>query len=142
MTETDTLDGFFLALRESPGDAVTLHALADWYEEQGRPSVAACVRWCLRRGRRPFQYRRGTEGLIDSPSFADGWFWWAVGDGPHGNDWGHPPTCRLPGVAWRLLDKRHSPTALVVKHYPTLRAAYEAFFEVWTRFAPSEREGW
>ena len=40
------------------------------------------------------------------------------------------------------LVETHSPHASIVKHYPTLQAAYEALFEVWPRFAPAERERW
>ena len=61
MSQIDTLAGFYLALRESPGDPVTLLALADWFEEQGQADNAACVRWSLRRERRPFEYRFGPK---------------------------------------------------------------------------------
>ena len=40
-TMTDSPDAFYLALEESPGDPVTLQALADWYEEQGHADAAA-----------------------------------------------------------------------------------------------------
>ena len=44
----DPLAAFYLALEESPGDPVTLQALADWYEEQGQTDDAACLRWTVR----------------------------------------------------------------------------------------------
>jgi uncharacterized protein (TIGR02996 family) len=141
----DALAGFYLALRQSPGDPVTLLALADYYEEQGQPDKAACVRWSLRRQRHPFEFRSDLPDLPDpvrkSPAFKDCWFWWAR-DGGYGADWGHPQSCRLPEKVWEKLKNLFETKPLVVKHFPTVQAAYEALFEVWPRFAPAERESW
>ena len=89
MSQTDTLASFYLALEETPGDSVTLQALADWYEEQDRLDAASCLRWLVRRGRFPFLYRKDAGLVVASTAFTEGWFWWAVDEPIYGRDWGH-----------------------------------------------------
>src|SRR5262245_9864058 len=142
MSQIDTLAGFYHALKETPGDPVTLLALADWFEDNGQPDSASCVRWTLRRKRFPFEFHRNEGGLLnDSPTWHDGWFWWTTSE-IYGSDWGHPVTCRLPTDLWKRL-KNHLPHDVsVMKHFPSLQAAYEALFDAWPLFPPSVRERW
>jgi uncharacterized protein (TIGR02996 family) len=142
MSQIDTLAGFYLALKENPGDPVTLLALADWYEENGLPEHASCLRWTAQRHRFPFEYRKEDPGMVNhSKAWTDGWYWWAIDD-PVGRGWGHPPTCHLPRPLWKRLENHFPFDVGVFKHFPSLQAAYEALFDVWPLFTPAEREKW
>ena len=145
MPQADTLAAFYLALDETPGEPLTVQALADWYEELDQLDAASCLRWAARRGRWPFRYRRGDPNVVvSSDNFNDGWYWWAVDDPVtgYGRDWGHPRSCWLPRQLWDRLKHLSDHGVLVVKQFPSIRQAYEALFDVWPRFAPSERERW
>src|SRR4051812_17712569 len=96
----DPLDGLFHALEDDPGDVVSLCALADWYEEIDRPAPARCLRWVVRRGRRPSRSARATFTVHGGP-FHDRWLWWATGEPIQGAAWGLPQSCRLPSALWR-----------------------------------------
>src|SRR4051794_35713239 len=137
MSPIDALVGFYQTLKETPGDPVTLMALADWFEEHGQPDHAACVRWTARRNRFPFEYRREASGIVvSSPAWHDGWYWWGV-EGDYGRDWGHPPGCRLPRELWKGLKNHFDHDVSVFKHFPSLEAAYEALFDAWLKSPPS-----
>ena len=137
MDTTRLLDAFYLALDESPGDKATLCALADWYEEQGHLANASCVRWAMRLGLRPIRCPRqeNQRARVQDISGHDGWYWWVV-DQPN---WVEERTCRLRPELWNRLAHSFPYEPLVFKEYPTLRAAYEALFEVWPAFAPRDR---
>jgi hypothetical protein len=135
MAEPDPLDAFFLTLDEAPGDAVTLQALADWYEEQGQPDSARCVRWAVRCTYYPFRY---CEGALkkSGKDWHDGWYWWALDDPYDGRGWGHPVYCRLPRLVWNRLRHGFAYEPRIFKEYPTQRAAYEALLEAWPQLGP------
>jgi hypothetical protein len=130
MPGPDPLAALYLGLDDSPGDKVTLHALADWYEETGRPDLAAALRWTIRRGYFPFRYWRDAWPGVSREDWHDGWYWWA-NDGPEGRDWDHPASCRLPPAIWQRLRHTLNYSPSVCKEYPSLRTAYEALFHVW-----------
>ena len=136
MPETDALAGFFLSLDERPGDWVILQALADWYEEQGLPENARCLRWTADRALHPFRYRRDGGLTVSGASWHDGWFWWALDDRDSGAEWGHPLHCRLPRGVWKHLRRTFDHAESVFKEYPTQRAAYDALLEAWPLVGP------
>ena len=136
----DTLyspDAFYLSLDESPGDATTLCALADWYEERGELGNAGCVRWTIRRGLHPIRFVRDKSQAtaVRGVSWSDGWYWWVI-DEPN---WAAEKACRLPPELWNRLAHSFRYEPGVFKEYPTRRAAYEAILEAWPLFAPRNR---
>jgi hypothetical protein len=135
MAELSSAEALYLALDELPGDPVTTRALADWYEEQGNEEAAECLRWAVERERWPFQYRSSAGLSVASQDWGDGWFWWAVEDRSYGREWGHPASCRLPAALWEHLPHTFTYGPAVFKEYPTLRAAYEALFAAWPKYA-------
>jgi uncharacterized protein (TIGR02996 family) len=138
MATSDCLDAFYLALEETPGDRVTLLALADWYDEQGSAEAAACLRWVVAKGRCPFRYRRGRLS-IQSTTLHDGWYWWATDDPPAGPDWGHSQECRLPSALWEQLRHTFDYRPNNCKEYASVRSAYEALLEAWPLAPQLER---
>jgi hypothetical protein len=140
MSGPDALSAFFAELDDNPADQVTLLALADWFEEQDRLDAAACLRWAARHRYRPFHYRRDGGMSVTGSDWRDGWFWWAKDDQAVGWEWGHEPTCRLPGVVWRKLKHSFQHEPLVFKDYPSRQAAYEALIAAWPLVVPAEAE--
>jgi hypothetical protein len=130
-------ESFYLALEETPGDPVSLLALADWHEEQGNDSAAACLRWTVEQKRYPFLYRRGSLHMV-SHDWHDGWFWWGVENERYGGDWGHPGHCLLPRALWRHLRHSFDYAPSVFKEYATVQAAYEALLDAWPLLLPFE----
>ena len=130
-------DAFYRALDDAPDDATTLCALADWYEEQGDVSIAACVRWTIRLRLRPIRFSRVNDygALRVGPTWNEGWYWWVV-DEPN---WVEERACRLPPALWNRLDHSFPYVPSIFKEYPTRREAYEALFEAWPVFAPRDR---
>src|SRR5947209_8300020 len=103
MSADEALSALYQALEAEPADPATLLDLAGWYERQGSPDVAGCLRWAAECRRRPFRYRRGDGAVaVSSRHWHDGWYWWAVGGQEYGEDWGHPAECRLPPPLWHL----------------------------------------
>jgi uncharacterized protein (TIGR02996 family) len=49
---------FFAALEANPADTVTTLKLANWYDEQGEPDRAACLRWVVATGHHPYRYKQ------------------------------------------------------------------------------------
>jgi uncharacterized protein (TIGR02996 family) len=136
----DTLllpNAFYLVLDETPADRTTLCALADWLEEEGDLPSASCVRWTIRRGLHPIRFSRANSwrAAVQGSSWHDGWYWWAI-DEPN---WVEEKPCRLPPALWNRLDHSFPYVPGFFKEYPTRRAAYEALFEAWPLFAPSDR---
>jgi uncharacterized protein (TIGR02996 family) len=133
MSLHDPLSAFYDALDQTPEeDRVTLLALADWYEEQGEPEAAECLRWTVRQGLSPFCYQRDGGGVtVSSDAWHDGWFWWSVDEPSQTSDWGHDPACRLPRALWQKLRHTFNYDPAVFKEYRTRRAAYEALLEAW-----------
>jgi uncharacterized protein (TIGR02996 family) len=136
MPDPNPLAALFLSLDATPGDHVTLLALADWFEEQGQPEKAACLRWTIRNNLRPFRYTRDGSVTKKSNDWNDGWYWWARADPYIGQGWGHPLHCRLPYQVWEKLHHTFTYDPLVVKQYPTQRDAYEALLDAWPRVGP------
>lgn len=135
------LAAFYLSLEESPGDAVTLQALADWFEEEGQSDEAACLRWAVRRGLCPYRFRREADSAIpNSPTLKEGSLWWALDDPHYGNTWGHPRSCRLASGIWKKLSHTFEYEPAVIKQYASVREAYEALLAIWSRVPPAQRE--
>lgn len=136
MTGPDALTAFYLTLEESPGDRVTLLALADWYDECGDDAAAACLRWAVEQGRAPYLFLRDAWTSRTGPAWHDGWFWWALDHERYGMDWGHSRECRLPERLWKLLRHTFDYQPSVFKEYDTARSAYEALLDAWKRGQP------
>ena len=130
-------DAFYLTLDETPDDRPTLCALADWFEDQGDLSSSTCVRWTIRRGIYPIHFDRDASETITERgvSWHDGWYWWVI-DRPN---YAPEKSARLPPALWNLLSHSFRYAPSVFKEYPTRRAAYEALFDAWPLFAPSNR---
>jgi uncharacterized protein (TIGR02996 family) len=133
MSAPDPLSAFYLALEDVPDDRLTLLALADWYEEEGGPDAADCLRWTVRNAVWPFRYSVNSGLSVSSAVWHDGWFWWSVDEPFHGRDWGHDPHCLLPAAVWQKLRHTFNYDPAVFKEYPTRRSAYEALIEAWPR---------
>jgi hypothetical protein len=128
MNDQALLEVLYRELESNPRDALTLSALADWYEEHGEADKADCLRWTARRNKRPHRYDPRAMKVTHT-AWHKGWYWWArTGDGYH---WGHPVSCRLPATVWRPLRHGFKYNPRVFKEYHTLRQAYEALFAVW-----------
>ena len=54
----EAYEGLQKALDENPQDQTLRLILADWYEEQGRPWAAECMRWLAEKGHYPLYYRQ------------------------------------------------------------------------------------
>ena len=130
-------DAFYHSLDESPDDATTLSALADWYEERGDTDRAACVRWTIRRGIHPVRFVRDNAQAVTvrGVSWRDAWYWWVIDE----RNWAEVRACRLPPKLWNRLAHSFPYEPGVFKDFPTRRAAYEALFEAWPLFAPRHR---
>src|SRR5436190_11362355 len=87
---------FFGALEQDRADAVTLSALADWYDEHDDAESAACLRWVVRRGRR--------VGKVPGGYYGD-YFWELEEARPIRND----PPAQLPDALWRALQDNDEP---------------------------------
>ncbi len=133
------VDGLYLALEDERADGLAWQALADWHEDEGRTQDASCLRWLWRRGFVPFRFSPALVA-VHSGSFHDGWSWWATDDPSAGRGWGLPAGCRLPAPLWGLLRHTFRYPPLVIKEYPTVRAAAEAVLEAWPLYNPLGRE--
>ncbi len=127
--EVYTLLGLYLALEEASADAVTLQALADWFEEHGNARSAGCLRWAVAGGRTPFRYHHSAPLRYHYEGWHDGWYWWVTE--AELLSWGHPRTCRLPHRLWHCLPHSGAYLPATFKQYPTARAAYEALLDAW-----------
>jgi hypothetical protein len=56
---------------------------------------------------------------------------WAKADPGYGDNWGHPPSCRLPPRVWLLLRHTFDYSPAVFKEYKTIKDAWEELFAVW-----------
>jgi hypothetical protein len=130
MPAPNPLAALYLGLDASPGDKVTLYALADWYEENGWADAAAAIRWTIRRGLFPFRYSRDAGLSVFREAWHEGWYWWA-NDGPDGSEWGYPTSCCLPHGVWQRLAHGFAHPPSIFKEYPSQRDAYETLFDVW-----------
>jgi uncharacterized protein (TIGR02996 family) len=112
MTEPDAL---YETLSRTPNDWATRAVLADWYEEQGQQPAADCLRWMVRRRKRP--YRSGAT------------FHWFNADCVNT---GTDPESDVPGVLYRALRGREGFEKLF-RDYDSLRGAEEDFHAAWAR---------
>ena len=134
MPEAPLLTALYAELEENPTDVVTLHALADWLEENDQDKPAACVRWLAEMGKVPFYYTRKSDILHHFDGWKDGWYWWATARERKG--WGYPKACRLPRTLWGRMKHTFDYDPAVFKEYPSVRAAIEAVIAAWTRRPP------
>jgi hypothetical protein len=135
----DPFTALYHALEETPGDALTLMALADCYLEEDRPEASTCIRWSQARGRYPFQYTNGSLSVA-SDSMTHGYWWWVLDErGAVAGNWGLPHPCRLTRAMWKQLPHQYEYTPGVFKEYPTLREAYEALVYAWALSPAKDR---
>jgi len=110
---------FFGALEQDHADAVTLQALADWYDEHDDPVAAACLRWVARHG--------GRVGKAAGGYYGD-YFWELQEPHPIRND----PPAQLPATLWRALKDNDEPHAVgSFKSYRSATLAYKALLAAW-----------
>ena len=134
MIEAPILTAFYAELEANPGDTVTLHALADWFEENDQIKPAECVHWLAEMGKVPFRYTDDAEIIHHFDAWKNGWYWWTTASARRG--WGYPKACRLPRTLWGRMAHTFDYPPLVFKEYPTVRGAIEAIIAAWTRRPP------
>jgi hypothetical protein len=118
-----TLEAFFADLERDPQDWPLRGVLADWYEDNGRPELAECLRWMIRKRKRPHHRVKGTYVWFNADANQD-----LSGDDPESD---------LPGAVYKrvaggLEQGGH-------KSFPSLRAAEESFQAAWLA---ARRQGW
>jgi uncharacterized protein (TIGR02996 family) len=120
MPDESTRDALLGALDAKPDDAVTLAALADWFEERGETAAAACLRWAARNGRRPgFNPWQFTYGRF---------YWVRRGRRPIIDD----EPAQLPAALWDGLDAHDEGRPVKsFKSYKSARLAYLALILAW-----------
>jgi len=130
MAEPLELRGLYDALEASPGDPVSLRALADWYEEHDEARRASCYRWLAAEHKAPYKYHADSDLRHHHSEWHDGWYWWTTGEKLK-DDWGYSAGCALPDRVWKKLRHEFSYNPLVFKEYPTVREALNAVVRVW-----------
>jgi hypothetical protein len=128
-SEPRELKALFAALESSPGDPVTLLALADWYEEREDARGAESLRWLAAKGKAPYRHRHSDSLLHHHDTWKDGWYWWATAREKRG--WGYPDSAVIPHPLWDKLEHTFNYDPLVFKEYPTVRRAVEVLIAAW-----------
>jgi hypothetical protein len=118
-----TLHTLYEGLALSPNDWQTRAVLADWYEEAGQQAVADCLRWMIRRHKRPY------------PSAAGSFYWFNLERTTTETD----PESDIPEPVYRRLREGREEMELVFRGYDTLQAAEEDFHRAW---GEARRQGW
>ena len=131
LSEAQTLLALYAELEANPDDTLTLHALADWYEENDQSKPAECVRWLAEMGKLPFHYSDEADVIHHYEKWKIGWYWWTTAGERKG--WGYPKGCRLPRTLWGRMKHTFDYSPRVFKEYPTVRGAVEAVIAAWTR---------
>ena len=134
MDEAFIPNALYAELEVNPGDALTLLALADWFEENDLAKPSECVRWLAEMGKVPFRYTSDAEIIHHFEAWKDGWYWWTTAASRKG--WGYPKSCRLPRTLWGRMAHTFDYPPRVFKEYPTVRGAIEAVILAWTRRPP------
>lgn len=125
MPSSSELDAFFVALEKERGDAVTLNALGDWYEEQGDAVAGSCFHAVARLAIRP--------GFSKGQTMFGKFYWVLDAPDPIITD----PPAHLPKALWDALreyDEKYSVASF--KSYQTARAAYEDLLRGWAEVGP------
>jgi uncharacterized protein (TIGR02996 family) len=113
-------------LEAAPEDWKLRGVLADWFEDNGRPERAECLRWMVRQHKRPYGgYRLGKLAVacwFNADTISAG-----LGD----------PESDIPGTLFLLLEGGKA----VANHrsFPSLRQAEEALQAAWVR---ARAQGW
>jgi uncharacterized protein (TIGR02996 family) len=116
------LEAFFEDLAEKPEDWQVRGVFADWCEDNGKPELAECLRWMIRRQKRPYHGSGTSFTWFNADTIRAG-----MGD----------PESDLPG---RVYDRLSGGTQ-VANHrsYATLREAEEALYAAWEA---ARKKGW
>jgi uncharacterized protein (TIGR02996 family) len=117
-----TPDRLYQHLAAQPDDWATRGVLADWYEEAGEHVPAACLRWMVRRRKRPYTSTNGTFHWFNAPRVTTD------------ND----PESDLPEAVYQFLGEA-SGLEGVFRTYPSLRAADEDLHAAWRQ---AREKGW
>jgi uncharacterized protein (TIGR02996 family) len=117
-----TLDQLYQHLAGDPNDWATRGVLADWYEEAGQPAAAACLRWMIRRRKRPYPSDSGTFHWFNAPRTT-------VAKDPESD---------IPEPVYQMLAQTAG-LEDVFRTYNTLRAAEEDFHAAWRQ---AREKGW
>jgi uncharacterized protein (TIGR02996 family) len=116
------LEVFFADLTRNPEDWTMRGVFADWHEDNGRPAQAECLRWMIRRRKRPYH---GSSKVYT-------WFNADTIDPDLGD-----PESDLPGPVYKLLGGGEE--SANHKSFRTLQAAEEAFQAAWVA---AREQGW
>jgi uncharacterized protein (TIGR02996 family) len=110
------LEQFLKDLAGAPDDWALRGVFADWAEDHARPELADCLRWMVRRRKRPYR-ASGQRGVWFDADFTPA----GLGD----------PESNIPGALYGYL----TGGSVVAHHriYPTLTGAEEALFGAWAR---------
>jgi uncharacterized protein (TIGR02996 family) len=116
------LDQFLNDVAATPEDWSLRGVLADWAEDNNRPQLAECLRWMIRRHKRPYHGSSGGGTWFNADTIAQG-----LGD----------PESDIPAAVFMLLEGGNE----VANHksFTTLRAAEEAFQLAWVK---AMENGW
>jgi hypothetical protein len=120
MRDETAREALLAALDADRGDAISINALGDWFEENGDQPAAACLRWVTRNARKPAHYPRQSD--------YGPFLWVRQGDQPIIDD----RPAQLPEKLWLALKDNDEPHPVAsFKSYQTARAAYLALVEAW-----------
>jgi hypothetical protein len=118
-----TQDDWLKLYEDNPLDFALLLPWSDWYEEQGDPRAAACLRWC-------YQHQRAPDSIKYSK------LWW--------NDMIADPGTASPGdlpkCLWNELTGDKSQGWASCRYFRA-RDALMALLQVWQKHAPQETCG-
>jgi hypothetical protein len=110
------LDQFLEDLQKAPEDWSLRGVIADWGEDNNRPELAGCLRWMIRKRKRPYHGASGAATWFNAETVAQD-----LGD----------PESDIPAAIFNLLEGGEE----VANHksFPSLRAAEEALQAAWKK---------
>jgi hypothetical protein len=117
-----TLQMLYESLNQSPDDWQSRSILADWFEDAGQQAFADCVRWMVKRHKRPYRSTSGT------------YHWFNAARVTTESD----PESDIPEVVYRLLQGREG-LEMIFRDYEDLPRAEEDFYIAWQR---ARERGW
>src|SRR5947208_9118 len=109
------LDQFLDDLAQNPDDRSLRGVVADWAEDNNRPDLAACLRWMIKHGKRPYHGSSGGATWFNAETVSPG-----LGD----------PESDIPAALYKQL--QGGKEVANHKSFPTLRAAEESFQAAWS----------
>jgi hypothetical protein len=116
------LEQFLEDLAKAPEDWKLRGVVADWAEDNHRPELAECLRWMIRKRKRPYPGATGRATWFNAETVAPD-----LGD----------PESDIPSAVFVLLEGGQE----IAHHkaFPSSRAAEESFQDAW---AKARARGW